>query len=293
MVLTLGLVWGGTFLFQDLALRSTPPFWVAAARIGFAALLVYVVWQLRGGRMFTTNQTDWPRLFVLSVMSPTMPFLLLSWGQQYVTSAFAGISMATTSLFVLPMAHVLVPGERMTWRRTAGLAMGFAGVLLLVGPGVFSQSGDPMENAGRFACLAAAFCYATSSIMTRRLPPISPLGLAFSTFAVGAMLAFPLAWMVHGAPTDPGPTGFVILALLGLVPTAAANLLRIVTIRSAGPVFMSLTGYLVPLFAVLLGVVFLSDPVTGGLLGGLALILSGVGLSQYGALRQLFLRMRR
>ncbi len=288
MVLTLGLVWGGTFLFQNLALRTTEPFWVASARIVFAALLAGLVWWMRGGRMFTSPARDWPRLIVVSLLSSAVPFMFLSWGQQYVSSAFTGISMATVALFVLPMAHVMVPGERMTWRRTLGFALGFLGVVLLIGPEALRSSGGGVETWGRVACLSAAFCYALSSIMIRSLPPIDPFGLTFATLAFGGMLVLPAAMLTHGAPHYPGGQGLAILALLGLVPTAGANLLRILTIRSAGPVFMSITNYLVPLFAVLFGAAFLGEALPGTLIAGMALILSGVGLSQYGAFRRLF-----
>ena len=124
--------------------------------------------------------------------------------------------------------------------------------------------------------------------MIRRLPPIDPFGLTFATLGFGLVLVLPVAFAVHGAPANPGAQGLAILALLGLVPTAGANLLRILTIRSAGPVFMSITNYLVPLFAVGFGAVFLGEALPRSLLFGMALILSGVGLSQYGALRRLF-----
>lgn len=288
MVFTLGLVWGGTFLFQNLALRTTAPFWVASARIVFAGVLIYAVWRFRGGRMFTSEIRDWPRLIVVSVLSSAAPFMFLSWGQQHVTSAFTGISMATVALFVLPMAHVMVPGERMTLRRVAGFVLGFVGVVLLFGPDALGAHGGGLEMAGRFACLGAAFCYAISSIMIRRLPPIDPFGLTFATLGFGACITLPAALLTHGAPVNPGVQGLAILALLGLVPTAGANLLRILTIRSAGPVFMSITNYLVPVFAVMFGAVFLGEALPPSLIAAMALILSGVGLSQYGPLKRLF-----
>lgn len=290
MVLVLGVVWGGTFLFQDLALRTTPPFWVAAARIVFAGVLTFAIWRLRGGRLFTTGVTDWPLLIVVSVLSSALPFMFLSWGQLHVTSAFTGVSMATVALFVLPLAHVLVPGERMTWRRSAGFLLGFIGVVLLIGPEAFSSTGEPLEAAGRLACLAAAACYAVSSILIRRLPPIDAFGLTFAVLGFGALVVLPAAILTHGAPANPGGVGLALLALLGLVPTAGANLLRILVIRSAGPVFMSLTNYLVPLFAVLFGASFLGDALPASLVAAMGFILCGVGLSQYGALRRLFTR---
>ncbi len=290
IVLILGFVWGGTFLFQNLALRTTPPFWVASARIVFAGVLTFAVWRLRGGRLFTTEATDWPRLIAVGVLSSAAPFMFLSWGQQHVTSAFTGVSMATVALFVLPLAHVLVPGERMTWRRALGFVLGFGGVVLLVGPEAFSSSGERLETWGRLACLAAASCYAISSIMIRRLPPIDAFGLTFAVLGFGALVVVPAAILTHGAPPDPGLQGLAILALLGLVPTAGANLLRILVIRSAGPVFMSLTNYMVPVFAVIFGAAFLAEPLPASLISAMALILCGVGLSQYGAVSRLFRR---
>ena len=290
IVSTLGFVWGGTFMVQALALEHMPPFWVAAARIGFAAVLTVAIWRVRGARMFTTATRDWPLLSVVSLFSAAIPFLFLSWGQQFVTSGFTGVSMAAVALIVLPMAHFMVPGERMTLRRTAGFVIGFAGVVVLIGPGAFDTSGSDMEIRGRMACLAAASCYAVTSILMRRLPPIDAVGLSAATLVFGAVFVIPLAWITHGPPPNPGLWGGFLLAILGLIPTAAANLLRVVLIRSAGPVFMSLTNYMVPLWSVLLGALVLGEALPPSLFAAMALILGGVGLSQYGALKRLFRR---
>lgn len=288
MILALGFIWGGTFMVQAMALETAPPLWVAGGRIGFAALLAGAIWQVRGGRMFTTADTNWPVLIAVAVLSAAAPFMLLAWGQQYVTSSFTGVSMAAVALIVLPMAHFLLPGERLTVRRTLGFVIGFAGILVLMGPEAFSTSGDSLEPLGRLACLGAAACYATSSVLMRRLPPLDPVGLAAATLLIGSVVVIPLALAAHGAPVNPGPRGLFLIALLGLLPTAAANLLRIIVARSAGPVFLSLTNYQVPLWSVGLGVVFLGEPLHLSLLWALVLILVGVGLSQYGALRRLF-----
>ena len=290
MVATLGFVWGGTFLVQALALETAPPFWVAAGRIVLAALITTAIWQLRGGRMFTTPVTNWPLLIFVSLTSAALPFMLLAWGQQFVTSSFTGVTMAAVALIVLPMAHVLIPGERMTLRRTAGFVIGFIGVVVLIGPGAFTASGNAMEPLGRLACLGGATCYAVSSVLMRRLPALDPFGLAAATLLFGSLFVLPIAVAVHGPPQLPSPRGLLLIALLGLVPTAAANLLRIVVIRSAGPVFMSLTNYQVPLWSVALGVIFLGEPLKASLLWALVLILIGVALSQYGALKRLFTR---
>ena len=288
MVATLGLIWGATFLFIELALTGITPFWLAAGRIGFAALLAVLIWRWRGGRVFLSAQTAWTPLILSGVLNSAVPFMLLSWGQQMVTSGFAGVSMASVSLIVLPLAHLFIPGERITLRRLIGLVIGFAGVIVLLGGQVFASSGDPLEPFGRLACVGAAACYASSSVLVRRLPPVDPFGLAALSLVFGALLVLPTAWAVEGPPPLPETEIVILIAFLGLVPTAGANLMRILVIRSAGPVFMSLTSYQVPMWSVILGVVILGEPFRLTLLLAMALILGGMFISQWGALARLF-----
>lgn len=292
MVATLGLTWGATFLVTEVALRGITPFWLAAGRIGFAALLMVAIWGAFGFRLFAAPPSGADRAAVLAIggFSTAIPFMLLAWGQQYVTGGFAGVSMASVALIILPLAHFLVPGERMTWRRTAGFLIGFAGVCVLIGGQAFERSGQSLETAGRLACVSAACCYGISSILMRRLPAIDPIGLSTVLLLIAACITIPMAVIVEGAPPLPDTQTLGVIAFLGLVPTAAANMLRVLVIRSAGPVFMSLTNYQVPLWSVLLGAWLLGEPLPASLLLAMTLILIGVALSQYGALRRLFTR---
>lgn len=290
MVAILGFTWGGTFLVIELALQGITPFWLAAYRIGFGALLTTLIWQMRGGVLFTVPPVTTERinLVVVAAMSSALPFMLISWGQQYVTAGFTGVSMASVALIVLPLAHFLVPGERITPRRALGFVIGFAGVVILIGGQAFESTGVALELPGRMACVSAAACYAVSSILMRRLPPVDPVGLSAVLLLIGAAMVIPLAYVVEGPPPSVDRQTMWILAFLGLIPTAAANLLRVQVVRTAGPVFMSLVNYMVPVWAVLLGAVLLGEPLPASLLWSLVLILVGVGLSQYGALRRLF-----
>ena len=289
MVAALGLTWGGTFMVTEVALTGITPFWLAAWRIGFAAILMTVIWRALGGKLFAAPPA--PRTIVsvaaIGGVSTAIPFMLLAWGQQYVTSGFAGVSMASVALIVLPLAHFFVPGERTTWRRAMGFTIGFCGVLILIGGQAFETSGAKLETAGRMACVSAACCYGISSVLMRRLPAVDPIGLSTVLLIIAAGLVTPIAWVVEGPPLKPDENTLIVIAFLGLIPTAGASILRVLVIRSAGPVFMSLTNYQVPVWSVVLGVVLLNEPVPPSLLWAMALILSGVGLSQYGALRRL------
>ncbi|WP_299729696.1 DMT family transporter [uncultured Tateyamaria sp.] len=282
MVATLGLTWGATFLVTEVALEGITPFWLAAYRIVFATAVMVPIWQWRGQALFAAPPSSATKVAVLAIggFSTAIPFMLLAWGQQYVTGGFAGVSMASVALIVLPLAHFLVPGERLTWRRSLGFGIGFVGVCVLIGGQAFESSGATLETAGRIACVSAACCYGISSVMMRRLPTIDPIGLSTILLLIAAAITVPLALINEGLPPLPNTKTLLVIGFLGLVPTAAANLLRVMVIRSAGPVFMSLTNYQVPVWSVLMGALILSEPLPASLLLAMVLILIGVGLSQ-------------
>lgn len=290
LVAILGLTWGGTFLVTEIALTGITPFWLAACRISVAAIAMLTIWQLRGGRLLRgpAHRAIRVHIIFVGITATSLPFTLIAWGQQYVTAGFAGVSMAAVALIVLPLAHVFVPGERMTPRRTLGMVVGFTGVCLLLGGRAFEATGADLEFWGRFACLCGASCYAVSSVGMRRLPPVDPIGLAACMMATGAVLAISAAWVIEGPPPLPDARTIAVVAALGLVPTAAATFLQVLVVTNAGPVFMSLVNYQVPIWSMFLGAWLLAEPLPPSLLGGLALILTGVALSQWGALRRLF-----
>ncbi len=290
MMISLGFIWGGTFLATEIALEGITPFWLAASRIVLGATATFAVWQMQGRKLFSApaDRRQYFLLFVIAGISSAVPFALLAWGQQYVTAGFAGVSMASTALIVLPLAHFFIPGERITWLRTLGFVVGFAGVVVLIGLQAFDSSKSQLELWGRLACVGAASCYAISSIQLRRFQPIDPIGLSAVLLLLATIYSVPLAWAVEGPPVMPDTQILGVLAFLGLIPTAAANFMRVSVVRTAGPVFLSLLNYQVPIWSILLGAWFLNETLPGTLIWATILILAGVGLSQYNAIRRLF-----
>ncbi|MFZ3580777.1 DMT family transporter [Loktanella sp. DJP18] len=287
-IFVLGLIWGGTFMVVAVALRGYGPLTVACARTTLGALA------LLGLR--AALRRPWPDvsprlvkyLCFIGILNTALPFVLLSWGQQYVPSAFAGISMAALPLFVLPLAHVF-SDEALSTRRLIGVIVGFIGALVLIGPGVL-RIGTGWEPLGQLACVAAAISYAIASIMTRRCPPIDPIALASLTLVVGSVALIPAMLLVEGVPGRAAPLHMAAIVFLGLFPTALAALLRVTVIRSAGSVFMTLVNYQVPLWSVLCGALILSESLPLRFFAALALILCGLAISQWASLKRLATR---
>lgn len=289
-IAALGIIWGGTFMVVSIALRGYPPLTVACARTTLGAIAVI-------GLMLALKRPlpDFsPRLvrylIVIGLLNTALPFAMLSWGQQFVPSAFAGISMAALPLFVLPLAHAFTD-EKLNLRNTIGVLLGFIGAVVLIGPSVL-RIGTGMEPLGQLACIGAAMSYAISSIMTRKCPPMDAITMAALLLLVGAAALIPAMLVVEGLPHVADPQSTFAIILLGLVPTALAALIRVHTIRTAGAVFMTLVNYQVPLWSVLFGVWLLNEVLPWRFFAALALILLGLAISQWGSLKRL-LRLRR
>ncbi len=219
-IAALGLIWGATFMVVAIALEGYGPLTVACARttLGAVSLLLLMFVLRRPLPDFTPQMRGY--LVAIGLLNTALPFALLSWGQQYVPSAFAGISMAALPLFVLPLAHIFTD-EKLQLRSVLGVILGFVGAIVLIGPGLL-RIGTGMEPLGQLACIAASISYAVSSIMTRRCPPIDPITMAALLLTVGTVALIPAMLFFEGVPTiiDARPT--IAILVLGFVPTALA-----------------------------------------------------------------------
>ena len=212
MISTLGIVWGSTFLFIELALQGITPLWLTSARIVFATVLTSIIWLMRGGKLFTTEETAWRRLGIIGIISTALPFQLISWGQQYVTSSFAGLAMASMPLFVLPLAYFFNTNEALDKSKFIGLIIGFLGIVILFSPD-FTLGNDTsiLITLGKLACILAAFCYASNSILMRKLPSIDPVGLAAISLLIGTVWVVLWAIAIEGPPPNISTETLLIL----------------------------------------------------------------------------------
>lgn len=292
MLALLAMVWGASFMFMSVALRGVGPLVLAATRITLGAMLLLAVMAAMGRSLPRWRDKNgpviWTFALAMALFSNAIPFFLLGWGQQVVASGFAGVCMAVVPLLVLPLAHVFVPGERLTLRRLSGFVLGTMGVAVLIGPAAFAATGADLELLARLACIAAACCYAVGSICTRLCPEVDRLALSAAVLLLASVILVPVALSVEGWPREIDKTSIMALIYLGILPTGAAQVVLVTLNREAGPVFFSLVNYQVPIWSVIFGSVFLLEPLPPSLILGMALILGGVALSQLGRLKRLF-----
>ena len=280
LLLALGMIWGASFLGVEKALESFAPITIAALRIALAAIIMTGV-SFAMGIGLPKDRRTWLFAFGMGLFSNAIPFTLLSWGQQHVTSGYAGITMAVVPLLVLPLSHFLIPGMRLTPIKALGFGIGFIGVVVLIGPAKIMQSGGgDIENIARIACVVASMCYAIGSVITRLAPKGEAMAFSAAALIMGAAVALPIALAVDGMPAAPTLPALAGMLYLGIFPTALATIMLVFIVKTAGPPFLSLVNYQVPIWAVIIGMVVLNEALPSSFIWALGLILTGLAVAQ-------------
>jgi drug/metabolite transporter (DMT)-like permease len=271
LLLALVAMWGSSFMFNRIAVASLPPLTVVAGRVGVAAIVLISIVYLLGKRLPSPGKGWWPYL-VIAIIGNAVPFYLITWGQLVVESALAGILIA----------HFLIAGEHLTRQRTTGFAIGFLGIVLLMGPAALAGvGGDAVRIVSQLAVLGGALCYALQSVLTRLIIKGDVLVSAAATLLIAAVIVVPVAlWLDRPWLLAPVESSVAAVIWLGIGPTAIATILYFMLIRSAGPSFMSLVNYLSPGVAVMLGLLVLGETPQANAYFGLVLILIGLAISQ-------------
>jgi len=275
-------LWGSNFMFIKLGVEAVPPATLVATRLVIGAvILVAVVRAL--GYTFPPVGRAWTPYVVLAVVGNCMPFWFITWGQKSIDSALAGILMAIMPLTTLLLAHFFVAGERMSRNRVAGFVLGFLGIVVLMGPAALAGlGGSPIEILAQLSVLAGALCYAVNGVLIRVTLKGDVMVASAAIIALAAVVSVPIALAVDQPwRLAPGVDAVIILTWIGIGPTAIATLVHLKLIASAGPTFMSLINYCIPVVALLIGVTLLSEEPGANAYAGLALILAGIALSQW------------
>lgn len=278
LLIALSVLWGGSFFFVGVAVAELPPFTIVLLRVTIAALALHLASRVLGVAMPWDAQA-WLTFFGMGLLNNAIPFSLIVWGQTQIASGLASILNATTPLFTVLVAHVLTADERLTRARLAGVLLGIAGVVVMIGPAAMAELGR--DVLAQLAILAAALSYACAGVFGRRFKRmgVAPLATATGQVSASSLLILPLALVVDRPWTMPMPGIMALAAILGLalLSTALAYYLFFRILAAAGAVNLLLVTFLIPVSAILLGCLVLGEVLTVAQVAGMALI--GAGLA--------------
>ncbi|HVZ02865.1 MAG TPA: DMT family transporter [Dongiaceae bacterium] len=285
----LSLIWGSSFLAIKIAVEhGVPPLTVAAFRIGLgAAMLLTIAGVRKQAWPALSTRGDaalWLRILLLGVVGNSLPFFLISWGEQTTTSQLAGILMAIIPLLVVILAHFFTHDERLSATRLIGVALGFGGVVVLVGIDALRGLGE--QVFGQTLIIGGCVSYSLYGVGARHLPRLAP-DLLIGVILLAGFVAILPFWLLIDRPWTLAWDwqGVMAVAWLGLIATGTGNLLYFMLLRKAGAGFASNNNYLVPLLALVYGYFVLGEQPHLNAVAALVLILVGLAVQRMGARR--------
>ena len=259
MLITLSVLWGGSFFFVGVAVTDLPPLTIVTLRVGIAAI------------------TLWCIVLVMGLLNNVIPFALIVWGQTQIASGLASILNAATPIFTVVVASMLLPDERATPLRIVGVMIGFIGVVMMIGlPAI---DGDNSLLA-QVAIIAATLSYAFAGVYGRRFKAmaVNPIITAAGQVTASALVLAPIALAVEGPPdiTEINTGTWGAIFGLAVLSTAVAYVLYFKILASAGATNLLLVTLLVPVSAILLGSLLLNETLEVVHFVGMALIALGL-----------------
>jgi drug/metabolite transporter (DMT)-like permease len=275
LLIFLSTLWGGAFFFVEVAVPEIPPLTLALARCGFAAVLL-IIYVHASGLSLPAGLRTWAALLPLAAMNTVLPFCLIFWGQTHITSSLASILNASAPLFSIVLAHLATADDRMTLPRATGVAIGFVGVVVMIGVDALRDIG--VDVLAQLAVVLAAFFYASAGVYGRRFKALPPSVVAASVLTLGTIMLIPVSALVDmpWRLSMPSVPAIVATLALSLLSTGLAFLIYFRVLGRAGAVNFQLVAFLIPISAILLGVGLLGEQLEPRHLAGMAAIAIGL-----------------
>ncbi|MCX7141442.1 MAG: DMT family transporter [Proteobacteria bacterium] len=269
----LAAIWGGSFLFVRMAVGAIGPVWLTELRVGLAAIAMLAYARAAGFELHLAQ--NWRAYLVLGVLNTALPWGLYAWAGIHINASYMAILNAAAPWFAAICGAIWLE-ERLTWRKTLGLALGMLGVALLVGFGPISVTAEVVLAV--LACIAATACYALAGVYVKKHAGL----LAPRALTVGSLIAASIVVMPF-LPAPPPASAFslqVSLAVLGisLVCSAAAYLIYFRLVADVGPTRTFTVTFLIPVFGTVWGALFLGEPVGLSTFAGGAVIIVATAL---------------
>lgn len=283
MLVALSVLWGGSFFFVGVAVTELPTLTIVTLRVGLAAVTLWVIALVMGLRPPKSIKI-WLAFMAMGLLNNVIPFSLIVWGQAHIASGLASVLNATTPLFGVVVAGLLLADERATPMKLVGVLVGFIGVVMMIGLPSLGLSGQGTMLA-QVAILVAALSYAFAGVYGRRFKgmALSPVVIAAGQVTGSSLVLAPVALYIDGLPrllgTDATSLGtWASILTLAVFSTALAYVLYFKILASAGATNIMLVTLLVPVSAILLGSLFLHEALEWVHFVGMGLIAMGLAV---------------
>jgi drug/metabolite transporter (DMT)-like permease len=270
LLVCLGIIWGSSYMFIRIAVAEVPPITLVAAR-----LILWILLRILG-RPIPRDRKLWVAYGVMGFLSGALPYVLISWGEQYINSSLATLLQATMPIFTVILAVFLADDERLTWTAVLGVMLGFVGVAVLMLPDL--RQGLHANLLGQLAIVASSFSYAGATIFARnRLRGQPPLTSTMGQLTTGALFTLPLSLLIDRPfALSPSLTAIISWLALTVLGTVVAYVIYYALIERTTATFVSTVTYIIPIVGLILGALVLDEPVTVNLIVSSALIIAGV-----------------
>lgn len=272
------VVWGSSFGLTSVALDGFTSIEVSFGRTAIAAIIVATIAILSGQGLPNTLQ-EWKWLSMLGIIGLALPVTALSWAQKSVESGVAAIFISSVPLFILLLARLILK-EPVSKRKWTGFAIGFAGLVWLAGPAAIAQIGGSGQTLAQMTCVLAAVGYASGAIIIKLMPQIKPFRATAGTMIAGAVFLSPFGYSAAASAITMPQLQLWALIALGVFPSGLGQLIRYFTVKRKGPVFVSVVGFLLPIWAGFVGFFLLDEALTLHTISAYAIILGGLLLSR-------------
>lgn len=274
-LLLLGVIWGGSFFFARIAVAEIAPLVLVLLRVVIAAAALHVYLALKGPS-FRLALPHAAGFFGLALLNNVIPFSLIFAGQTELGAGLAAVLNSTTPFWTIIIANALTADEKISWNKVAGIMLGIAGTAMMIGPGIVAGIGGPVWP--KLALIGASLSYAFALIVAKRFKPLPPAVVATGQLTTSSLMMIPIVVAAHGVsgPFVASVPAWLAVLSLALLSTAFAYILYFRIIASAGSTNASLVTLIVPVSAILLGVLFLGERLESFELGGMALIACGL-----------------
>lgn len=275
MIALLALIWGGSFLFGRILMLEWPPFTVVFLRVALAAATLWIFLLITGKR-FPTDLSLICAVFVMGLINNVIPFSLILIGQQQIGSGLAAVVNAMTPIWTLIIANSFTSDEKFSRNKIFGIALGFLGVAVLIGSDLFQ--GLTASAWAQGAILGATLSYGFAGVFGKRFKTQDPIIISTGQLTASSVIIFPIMMATEGFFDISAPNMELIISTLGLAVlcTAFAYVLYFKILASAGATNVSLVTFLVPVSAILLGMIWLGETLTTSNITGMVLIIIGL-----------------